>query len=174
MSTQRRVVPWQRFAYTEKINTELAGTEDSASPDAGVPGSKKQFRRVALGLTAELATNSLGLSSCCEWNFRNTACGFFFQEADTNGSSPAFVVRQAGILPKQLPPISPLLSGASELEECSAQTKQSALPRVPTSICRGTERQYGQGNLYLKHAARNAACNFGRRSALGDLLRAGK
>ena len=167
MSTQRRVVRWQRL-----LSTELTGAENPSSPDAGVSASQKQFRRAALGLTADLATNSLGFSSCCEWKYWTTACGLFFQEADTNGSSPAHGVRQAGILPKQLPPISPLLSGASEQEQFSAQTKQSALPQVPTSICRGTERQHGQGNLYLKHAARNAACHFGRRSALGDLLRA--
>ena len=161
MSTQRRVVPGQRFAYTEKLKTEFAGIADPTSPDEGISGSKTQFRRAAMGLTAsafhfgngriELATNSLSFNSC--WERRDSTFGIF---------------------PEQLPLISPLLSGVSEPERCSAPTKQSALPQIPWSVCPGTERQHGQGNLYFKHAARNAACNSGRRSALGDLLRAGK
>jgi hypothetical protein len=116
MSTQRRVVPGSALPTRKRSIRNSPEPQIPSSPDAGVSGSKKQFRRVANGLTASidngraddrLATNSLSFSSCCEWNFRNTACGCFFQEADTNGSSPAFVVRQAGILPEQLPPISP-------------------------------------------------------------------
>ena len=151
MSTQRRVVRWQRFQ-----NTRLAGAGNPPSHDAAVFGPEEQFRRVAFGLTAsastfwriELATNSLSFNSCCEWRF----CHW-------NSSRTASLDFS--------PPIRSFRAGAA-----SARTVQSALPQVPTGVCRGTERQHGQGNLYLQHAARNAACDSGRRSARGDLLRA--
>ena len=193
MSTQRRVVPKQRFAYTEKTGTEQTGTAIPSSPDAGVTVSLQKFRRVAFGLTAPsstfhfegrmigLATNSLGFSSCCEWRLRHgfngsiCAASSYMRRSSTSGSSPAFIGSYAGILPEQLPLISPLLSGALEQEyPFSAHTMQSALPQVPMGVCPGTERQHGQGNLYLQYAARNAACDFGRRSTRRDLLRAGK
>jgi hypothetical protein len=192
MSTQRRVAQTQRFASMEKAGTELVGTAIPASQDAGGTGPEKQFRRVVFGLTAPsstfqfgermigLATNSLSFSSCCEWHFRHGFNGSIdavssLMSGGTNGSSPASFGFHAGIFPEQLPLTSPLLSGASEQEDqLSAHTMQSALPRVPTGVCRGTERQHGQGNLYFKHATRNAACDSGRRSARRDLLRAGK
>ena len=180
MSTQRRVVRWQRL-----LSTEFAGTQISSSPDAEVAGSEQSFRRVANGLTAspshfwngrsELATNSLNSGSRCEWISRANQYRFSpLSRNGANGSSPAGLERPAGVLPKQLPFTSPLLSGAYELERRSAHIMQSALPQLPTGLCPGTERQHGQGNLYLQHAARNAACDSGRRSARGDLLRAGK
>jgi hypothetical protein len=173
MSTQRRVVRRQRLANMDKVGTELAGTAIPSSYDAGGTGPLQEFRRVAVGLTAPLssplwygmtglATNSLSFSSCCEWVFLNSACGLFDEEADTNGSDPAPRLTWHGNLPEQLPSTSPLLSGASELEQSSARIMQSALPRVPTGRCPGTERQHGQGNLYLQYAARNAACDSGR------------
>ena len=189
MSTQRRVVRWQRLP-----NTTLAGAENPPSHDAGVSGQQQEFRRVAFGLeqnhdnralkgfvpsidflrksihyeygsgsmvrgfapTAsastfwriELATNSLSFNSCCEWRF----CHWSSSRTASLDFSPPIRCFRAGII--------------------SARTVQSALPQVSTGVCRGTERQHGQGNLYLQHAARNAACNFGRGSARRDLLRA--
>ena len=150
MSTQRRVVRWQRL-----LNTTLAGAENPPSHDAGASDQQQEFRRVLNGLTAsastfwriELATNSLSFNSCCEWRF----CHWNFSRTASLDFPP---------------PIRCFLDGFS------AQTMQSALPQVPTGVCPGTERQHGQGNLYLQHAARNAACDFGRRSARRDLLRA--
>jgi hypothetical protein len=186
MSTQRRVAPRQRFNSTKQT-----GTAVPASIDDGLSGPQKQFRRVAQGLTAsslhfeetELATNSLG--SRCKWRFRHGTTGFdgshwqcstLFGWNGTSGSSPAFREFPAGHLPRQLPILSPLLSGTAELERrsasCSARFMRSALPQVLTGICPRTERHHGQGNLYLQHAARNAACDSGRRSARRDLLRA--
>jgi hypothetical protein len=172
MITQRRVVRLQRL-----LSTELAGTAIPSSSDAGGTVSKQQFRRVADGLTAplssplrygmtRLATKSLSLSSCCEWVSWNTACGFFDEEAGTNGSFPAVPSAWAGNHPEQLPgklpSTSPLLSGALELEQSSTRILHSALPQVPMGICPGTERQHGQGNLYLQYAARDAASDSGR------------
>src|SRR5271156_5932001 len=144
MSTQRRVVHVQRFANTEKVGTELAGTAIPSSFDVGGTVSMQEFRRVACGLTAssfrpqsgriELATNSLSFSSCCEWVSLNTACGFLDDEAGTNGSSPAPRLTWPGKLPEQLPPTSPLLFGAFELEQFSARMMQSALPQVPAGL----------------------------------------
>jgi hypothetical protein len=178
MSTQRRVARWQRV-----FNTELAGTENPSSRDAGASGPQKQFRRVATGRTAsslspqygrfDLATNSPGFGSRCKWRLRHglnesrSAAASFLRQAGTSGSFPAIPELRAGFLPEQLPLISPLLSGASGQEnQFSARIAQSALPQVPTGICPGTERQHGQGNLYLEHATRNAACHFGRRPTL--------
>jgi len=187
MSTQRRVVRWQRL-----VNTKVARNESPSSLDAGVSGLRQSFRCVDLGLTAsrsrpqfgmlELATKSLGFGSRCGWRISHRAKGSNEQHdaaSLVSGSSLSSSCRmrmdaQSGILSEQLPSISPLLAGASEQEIASARSMQSALPQVPTGVCPGTERQYGQGNLYLKHAARNAAGNFGRRSARRDLLRAGK
>jgi hypothetical protein len=189
MSTQRRVVRWQRLS-----NTRFAGAGNPPSHDAGAPGQQQEFRRVANGLeqihdnralksfvqsidflrksiryecgsgnmyrgfapTAsastflgiELATNSLSFNSCCEWRF----CHWNSSRTASLDFSPPIRCFRAGI--------------------ASARTMQSALPQVPTGVCPGTERQHGQGNLYLQHAARNAACDFGRRSARRDLLRA--
>ena len=153
MSTQRRVVRWQRLS-----NTRFAGTGSPPSHDAGASDQQQEFRRVLNGLTAsastfwriELATNSLSFNSCCEWRF----CHWNSSRTASLDFSPPIRCFRAGI--------------------ASARTVQSALPRVPTGVCRGTERQHGQGNMYLQHAARNAACDSGRRSARGDLLRAGK
>jgi hypothetical protein len=185
MSTQRRVVRWQRL-----IRTEPAGTAFPSSLDAGWAGFQKQFRRATSGLTAsffcsldgrsELATNSLRFSSSCTWRFchglngsSGSSSAFCFARVGGQtgrGSYPALSTRQAGILPEQLPLISPLLSGASG--RIFVRSEQSAAPQVLTGVCPRTERHYGQGNLYFKHAARNAACHSGRRSARRDLLRA--
>jgi hypothetical protein len=78
----------------------------------------------------------------------------------------------AGFLPEQLALNSPLLSGASERTYGSAPTMRSVLPQVLMGDGPRTERQHGQGNLYLQHAARNTACDIGRRPARRDLLRA--
>src|SRR5580698_6546506 len=113
MSTQRRVVRVQRFANTEKIGMELAGTAIPSSFDDGGTVSKQQFHGVAFGLTAsafrsqsgrfELATNSLSFSSCCEWVSLNSAYGLLDDGAGTNGSSPAPRIMRAGSPPEQLP-----------------------------------------------------------------------
>ncbi len=187
MSTQRRVVRWQRLS-----SSEVAGYESPSSLDEGISGLRRGFRRAEIGLTAsrsrpqfgmrELATNSLGFGSGCGWQFCHRARGSNERRdaaSLVSGSSVSSSCRRrtdvrSGILSKQLPSISTLLAGVSEQENASARSMQSALPRVPVGDCPGTERQYGQGNLYLKHAARDAAGNFGRRSARRDLLRAGK
>ena len=186
MSTQRRVAPRQRFNRTKQT-----GTAVPTSIDDGLSGPQKQFRRVAEGLTASslrfegmgLATNSLG--SRCKWRFCHGTTGSnelqraafsFHGQSSTCGSYPARIGFAGGHLPQQLPLISPLLSGNSDQEQrsvsCSVRSMQSALPQVLTGACPRTERQHGQGNLYLQHAPRNAACDSGRRSARGDLLRA--
>src|SRR5580704_5958186 len=110
MSTQRRVVHVQRFANTEKVGTELAGTAIPSPSGVGGTVSMQQFQSVARGLTAsssrprygrfELATNSLSFSSCCEWVSLNTACGFLDDEAGTNGSSPVPRLTWPGNLPE--------------------------------------------------------------------------
>ena len=167
MSTQRRVQPLQRLECTER-----AGTGMPSSIDHGHTDHLQRFRRVAEGLTVSpfhsgtqaMATNSLSSGSSWTWRFRP----------------------HAGLLPEQLPSISPFLSGGFQprqerrgfarapkvFAETNAEQQQSASPQVLTGVCPRTERQYGQGNLYLQHAARNAAGYFGRRSARRDLLRA--
>jgi len=201
MSTQRRVDPSQRFSVTGKTGTEFTGIAVPTSVDDGAKVQERQFRPVAGGLTAstssiwfgrrELATNSLSFGSSCAWHFGHRSIGFNESRRvvpshqtwiRTNGSSPAPGVSRAGILPEQLPRklslTSPLLPGVSEQRQrsasCSAFSMQSALPQVLTGVSSRTERQHGQGNMYLQHTARNAACDFGRRSARRDLLRAGK
>src|SRR5271156_1568825 len=81
MSTQRRVVRWQRPNITE-----LAATGDPLSQDGGVSGSLVSFRGATTDQTAwvsgssylrtrgrlDLATNSLSFSSCCFWVQRNS------------------------------------------------------------------------------------------------------
>ena len=183
MSTQRRVAPRQRFNRTKQT-----GTAVPTSIDDGLSGPQKQFRRVADGLTASslrfegmgLATNSLG--SRCKWRFCHGTTGSnesqraafsYYGQSSTHNSYPARIGFAGGHLPQQLPLISPLLSGISEQEQRSVScSKQSALPQVLTGACPRTERHHGQGNLYLQHAPRNAACDSGRRSARRDLLRA--
>jgi hypothetical protein len=193
MSTQRRVALKQRFAFTGKTGTKFTGIAVPSPVGAGNKVQDSQFRRVAMDLTAssfrlegmELATNSLSLDRRCKWRFCHGIKGLDGSQgrsstphgwSGTGGSSPARTGFPAGHLSQQLPLISPLLSGNSEREQRSAprsaRSMQSALPQVLTGVCPRTERQHGQGNLYLQHAARNAACDSGRRSARGDLLRA--
>ncbi len=162
MSTQRRVDRVQRF-----LSTKLTGTGIPLSINDGGTDQENQFRRVATGLTA-FATNSLSSSSCCKWRFRHgyyeSGCaGFSFSGlSGVPDSSPvqmgssigSYSGYKAGFLPEQLPSYSPLLVRVSPLH--------SALPQVSTSSGSGTERQHGQGNMYLQHAARNAACDIGR------------
>ncbi len=127
---------------------ELPGSSTPTSRDAGPQGPKQQFGRASNGLTAS-AFPVLGKSAL----------------ATNSLSFSSRCVRRAG---QQLP--SPPV--ASEQELGSARTMQSVLPQVLMSDRSRTERQHDQGNLYLQHAARNAAGNFGRRSARRDLLRA--
>lgn len=180
MSAQRRVVH----------STELAGAAMPTPSGAGNVVPKHRFRCVASGFrssaspsqrgTTVWANGSLGISSRCKWRFGHGqnrtqyAASSCMRLSRTGSSSPALWVSRAGYLPQQLPLISPLLSGAFEQEQVSAPMSQSALPQVLTSLGSRTERQHGQGNMYLQHPARNAACDFGRRSARRDLLRAGK
>ena len=97
MSTQRRVVRWQRPS-----NTRLAGAENPSSLDAGASGQQQEFRRVAFGLTAsastfwcvELATNSLSFNSCCEWRFCHwNSSRTAFQKANLAFSPPIRCLR---------------------------------------------------------------------------------
>lgn len=166
--------------YSQRLpSAELLGAGTSTSVGGRAKEMLNQFRCVATGQTAsslpfsygrsDLATNSLGFGSCCDWHFCHGLNGsrnadvFYMRRSSTSGSSPARIESRAGYLPEQLPLISPLLSGASGLEDkSSARIAQSALPQAPTGSCPGAERQYGQGNLYFKHAARNTACNFRR------------
>ena len=154
MSTQRRVVHVQRFANTEKVGTELAGTAIPSSFDVGGTVSMQEFRRVACGLTAssfrpqsgrfELATNSLSFSSCCEWVFWIAAYICLIYEARTRGSSPAPGFTRAGIFPEQLPLISPLLSGASEQERCTASCSICSMQSAPAAGPDGRAPQDGK------------------------------
>jgi len=193
MSTQRRVARLQRF-----LNTKPTGVAESSSQDEAIAVSKQQFRRVSNGLTALSGwslysrtwdvTNSLSFSSRCEWRSRhgsNETPGEVLSKSRAATAGGFFPECQAGSFPQQLPIISPLLSSAFQrrrlcLGSCEpgapeiSRSVQSALPQVPMGVGPGTERQHGQGNLYLQHATRNAACNSGRRSARRDLLRAGK
>jgi hypothetical protein len=181
MSTQRRVVRWQR-----PQNTEWAGPEIRLSNDNQLSGPSQIFRRVGcfdLGLTAssirtqfrkiELATNSLSFGSRCTGPIGPRLKGSNEQrdaasprrESGLSSSLQVRTVAQAGILSEQLPSISPSLQALQSWNSDSARSMQSALPQVPMGVCPGTERQYGQGNLYLQHAPRDAAGNFGRRPA---------
>jgi len=162
MSTQRRVARVQRF-----LSTELTRTEIPSSSDVGGTGQENRFRRVGIGLTA-LATNSLSSSSRCKWSIDHgysELCGAgssYIRMSCSTDSSPvqdgtvsgSDSGSMTGFLPEQLPLNSPFLVRVSPLH--------SALPQVPMSVGSGTERQHGQGNLYLQHAARNAACDIGR------------
>jgi hypothetical protein len=181
MSTQRRVVRWQR-----PQSTELTGSWMRSSNDDQLQGPSQIFRRIAYDSTAlktlarpvqlrtaELATNSLSFGSRCTGPIGHRLKGSNEQHdaaspVGRSGLSSSFQARTvawAGILSEQLPSISPSLQALQSRNSDSARTMQSALPQVPTGVCPGTERQYGQGNLYLQHASRDAAGNFGRRSA---------
>ena len=163
MSTQGRVFRWQRFDLTE-----TSGIAALASGDAGASDSRAEFLRAVFG-PAAIAATPLSSISCCEWRSRHgfdesQPAGSFLSEPGKAGDSfPAFPGSDtgsgygAGSPPKQLRLDSPFLICVSLLH--------SASPRVPMGNRPGTERQYGQGNLYFKHAARNAACDFGRRPA---------
>ena len=179
MRTQRRVVRLERAQGTRKN-----GTVNLTSVDAEGTILNQHFCRVIFGLTASpsspqlrierigLATNSLSFSSSCQGSRFNgssnaRSAGFTSERWNVrSGSSTApkgppvgrladfRSDRPTGLLPRQLSWDSPLLAGSYNMH--------SALPQVPMSVCSGTERQYGQGNLYVKHAARNAACNLRR------------
>ena len=172
----------QRFPSTKLTKTQ------TASPDGvAEAGFAQQFRRVATGLTAmvvpgtlpaaDWATYSESLGRCCH--------GSHIPGQESSGTLTTFIgasgaaeVRLAhsgsdlgtragfGCFFGQLPLNSPLLARRLDMH--------SASPQVPTSLRSGTERHHGQGNMYLQHAARNATCDSGRRSARRDLLRAGK
>ncbi|MFC5863881.1 hypothetical protein ACFPT7_16350 [Acidicapsa dinghuensis] len=161
MSTQGWVFRWQRFDMTE-----TSGIAASASGDAGAMRSEDKVFRAVFGPPFQ-AARSLNAMNCCKWRFRHG-----FDERSLSGRFPSWLGpidgsfpaefgfetgAAAGSLPEQLRFDSPFLNCVSRL--------QSALPWVPMGKRPGTERQYGQGNLYFKHAARNAACDFGRRSA---------
>src|SRR5271168_3216911 len=155
MSTQRREVRSQRVLGTKATGIGIPTSDDVRDLDR-----LQGFRRVAYGLTAQYATNSLSASSRCEWRFRHgytesrCAGSSSYRSSSMTGSSPASPESVsgfgAGILPEQLPLDSPFLVRVSPLH--------SALPQVLMSVCSGTERQHGQGNLYLQHTARNTAC----------------
>jgi hypothetical protein len=178
MSTQRRVVRWQR-----PQSTELTGSWIRSSNDDQIQGPSQIFRRIAYDSTAsidpaqfwnvELATNSLSFGSRCTGPIGPRVKGSNEQRdaaspVGRSGLSSSFQTRtvaRAGILSEQLPSISPSLQALQSRNSDSARNMQSALPQVPTGICPGTERQHGQGNMYLQHASRDAAGNFGRRPA---------
>jgi hypothetical protein len=163
MSTQRRVVRWQR-----PYMTELAGTGDPLSLDGGVSGSQVSFRGATAVRTAWLsgsssnwtcgrldwATNSLSFSSCCFWVQRNSlGC---LQQHDRFFSG---IADYAGW--NHLPAASPqaFLAFSPPIRRFTADTQvfrptiAVGLAAVPTGLRRGTERQHGQGNLYFEHAA---------------------
>jgi hypothetical protein len=181
MSTQRRVVRWQR-----PQSTELAGSGMRSLNNDLHSGPSQMFRRAGSGLTAqeilvypvqfrtaELATNSLSFGSSCTRPIGHRLKGSNEQQDAASlwcgsGLSSSFqrrTVALAGILSEQLTSISPSLQAFQSWNSDSARSMQSTLPQVPTGVCPGTERQHGQGNLYLQHASRDAAGNFGRRSA---------
>jgi hypothetical protein len=178
MSTQRRVVRWQR-----PQSTELTGSWIRSSNDDQLQGPSQVFRRIAYDSTAsigpaqfwnvELATNSLSFGSRCTGPIGHRVKGSNEQRdaaspvgrSGLSSSFQACTVARTGILSEQLPSISPSLQALQSRNSDSARTMQSALPQVPTGVCPGTERQHGQGNMYLQHASRDAAGNFGRRSA---------
>ena len=163
MSTQRRVVRWQR-----PYMTELAGTGDPLSLDGGVSGSRVSFRCATAVRTAwlsnsssnwtrrqpKLATNSLSFSSCCSWVQRNSlGCHwqydrFFSGIADFAGRN-SFPTASPQAFLAFSPPIRRFRANTS----VSRPTHAFGLAAVPTGLRRGTERQYGQGNLYFEHAA---------------------
>jgi len=189
MRTQRRVVRLERAQGTEQTRAVSLTSFDEEGT-----ALHQDFRRVIFGLTAsnlsprlriqgmELATNSLSFSSSCHGRLghesQDARCAGFVSKRrnGATGCLPASEEVRAGsradsrlklpvvALPGQLSLDSPLLAGSFSMH--------SALPQIPTGSRLGTERQYGQGNLYLQHAARNAACDIGRRSARGNLLRA--
>jgi hypothetical protein len=166
MSTQRRAVRWQR-------NPERAGAENSPSIDGGSSGLDAQFRPASDGRTAshsgfssiwtssgrDLATNSLSLSSSCTWVHGNSLGWlpfykverhdrFFSRLADFAGWNAipnSFSASFSGFLPSYLAlPSKPL---QVQLDLCIRPCRR------PDGLCRGTERQHGQGNLYFEHAA---------------------
>ena len=163
MSTQRRVVRWQRPNITE-----LAGTGDPLSPDGGVSGSRVSFRGATTVRTASLnvssptwtgdqrewATNSLSFSSCCSWVQRNSlGClmqhdRFFSGIADDAGWN-LFPTAS----PQAFLAFSPPIRRFRADTDVSFPKHAFGLAAVPTGFCRGTERQHGQGNLYFEHAA---------------------
>jgi hypothetical protein len=163
MSTQRRVVRWQR-----PYMTELAGTGDPLSLDGGVSGSRVSFRGAIAVRTAWLsgssshwtcgqldwATNSLSFSSCCSWVQRNSlGClqqhdRFFSGIADDAGWNSIPTASPQAFLAFS-PPIRRFRADTS----VSRPTHAFGLAAVPTGLSRGTERQHGQGNLYFEHAA---------------------
>jgi hypothetical protein len=164
MSTQRRVVRWQRTSSTER-------TGDPLSPDGGVLGSS--FGCAVRGRTAslsgsfpcgkygkrELATNSLSFSSSCTWVRRNTLGCFLFHEVEQHDRffSGTAEVADRKSLPNSFPssfsgflPSYPALPGGHTGVQLFIAV---GLAAVPTGLSRGTERQHGQGNLYFEHAA---------------------
>ena len=163
MSTQRRVVRWQR-----PYMTELAGTGDPLSLDGGVSGSQVSFRGATAVRTAWLsgtsrnwtygqrdwATNSLSFSSCCSWVQRNSlGCvpqhDRFFSGVREYASRNSFPTAS----PQAFLAFSPPIRRFTADTLVSRPTHAVGLAAVPTGLCRGTERQHGQGNLYFEHAA---------------------
>jgi hypothetical protein len=163
MSTQRRVVRWQR-----PYMTELAGIGDPLSLDGGVSGSRVSFRGATAVRTAWLSgssrnwtrgqrdwvTNSLSFSSCCSWVQRNSlGClrqhnRFFSGIADDAGWNLLPTASPQAILAFS-PPIRRFRADTQVFHPTIA----FGLAAVPTGLPRGTERQHGQGNLHFEHAA---------------------
>jgi len=166
MSTQRRVVRWQR-------NSEQAGTVNPPSIDGGTSGPETPFRRAVDSRTAshsgmsslrtgggrDLATNSLSFSSSCIWVQRNSLGCLLLYEVEQHDRFFSGAAENAGW--NSFPTASPRASLAFSPptrrfradQFMSAPTHAVGLAAVPTGSCRGTERQHGQGNLYFEHAA---------------------
>lgn len=168
MSTQRRVVRWQR---TKK----LAGTADPPSQDGKV--SAVSFRRATDGRTASLfalssiwtsgrrewATNSLSFSSSCPWVQRNSLGCFLpedFNEVDFDEVEQHDRFFSSGAVSARRNPIPGSFPSSDSRFLPSYPALQGVLPAPCSRPCRrshgkspGTERQYGQGNLYFEHAA---------------------
>ena len=163
MSTQRRVVRWQR-----PYITELAGIGDPLSLDGGVSGSQVSFRGATAVRTAWLsgsssnwtcgqrdwATTSLSFSSCCFWVQRNSV-GCVPQHDRFFSGIADFAVRSSfpTASPQAFLAFSPPIRRFRADTSVSRPTHAFGLAAVPTGLSRGTERQHGQGNLYFEHAA---------------------
>ncbi len=164
MSTQRRVVRWQR-----PYITELAGTGDSLSLDGGVSVSRVPFRCATDGQTASLtgasfhwtrdgrewATNSLSFSSCCSWVQQNSPGCFLLDEVEQNDRFISGHRGNAGwtSFPTASPRAFLAFSPPTGRFRAFRPIDAVGLAAAPNGVCRGTERQHGQGNLYFEHAA---------------------
>ena len=179
---------WSLYGRTRDVTNSLSFREKSELLYPADEMSDCIFSQGKCYLARLERVHLLGFcfSSCCKWRFRHgsketsDAVVSKSRTATESGFGPA---HPTGSFPPQLPLISPLLSSAFQRERlrlgsCEpgvaalVRSVQSALPQGPMGVDPGTERQHGQGNLYLQHATRNTDCNSGRRSARRDLLRA--